>query len=446
MIGVGAREAALVWKLRQSSSFSVVYSFPGNPAWGKDLYTIAPGFSGQSLPTDQAGWGRLLGIAKNHGISLVVVGPENALAQGIADAGEEIGLFVFGPNKFAAQLESSKQFAKKMMIAAGIPTAKAKVCKSYIEAKQSAEERLSEPGTKRIVLKADGLAAGKGVSICSNMTEVEQCLADFEALMPEASRDILVEEFLEGRECSFFVACDGAGGCLPFGFAVDYKRRFDGDEGPNTGGMGSYSPVPWLPEDASNQVMERVVKPLMSQLLQHGVKYCGWLYVGLMWGDSGPQVIEFNVRLGDPEAQTLAVSDPADWGQILVEASKGQSWGQRAHISNQAIGQRIPTVGIVAVVGSYPGPATKDDISGIWPLEIMGQMGSLEDEVVLFGAGAVAEGVEVFPLSGRVLTVVARDLSWDHARAKAYRAIEALKAFWPAGAFRRDIAKGLEAL
>ena len=307
LVGSGAREHALAWKLKESEVVSELLIWPGS---------VAMESLGEVFAPEEMTWAELANKAKQEDVDFVVVGPEKPLAEGFSDRCWELNLPIFGPKQAAACLESSKEFAKTMMDSAGIPTAAFKVVRDYEAALDEAQKMLSETGG--VVIKASGLAAGKGVFVCRTNDEIVEGLARLKSSMASASETIVLEQILEGRECSFFCFV-GKGGATPLGFAVDFKRLLDGDNGPNTGGMGCYTPVNWLPNDASRRVMELIVNPLLSELGEQGIDYTGCLYVGLMWGDEGPKVVEFNVRLGDPEAQVLALQDSRDWGALIAE-------------------------------------------------------------------------------------------------------------------------------
>ena len=281
------------------------------------------------------------------------------------------------------------------------------------------------------VIKASGLAAGKGVFVCTAIEQIDEGLSRLESSMAQAAERIVVEEILEGRECSFFCFI-GKDGATPLGFAVDFKRLSDGDIGPNTGGMGCYTPVPWLPESASDDVMAQVVNPLIKQLKQDGVEYTGCLYVGLMWGEKGPQVVEFNVRLGDPEAQVLAVNDTRDWGKIIAH-KLGLSDDLELNVGMSA----RKSVAVVMAGEGYPYEKPK---SPVGPLSEDLFLNASQDQAV-FGASVVKQGDQIHPGGGRVLTVVQSSDSFEEARAQAYGKVHSVASNWQKVQFRNDIAK-----
>ena len=317
LVGKGGREHALAWKISNSELCHKLYLWPGNAAMAPlgEVFDLAP----------DADFEALADHAKGCKIDLVVCGPEAPLADGLADTLATHGIPVFGPRKQAAMLEASKEFSKKMMQDAGVPTATYVVAEGEEQCRKAAYSMLNEIGAT--VIKADGLAGGKGVFVCENQDHIDEALKRlYQSSMKSAAERVVVEERLIGRECSYFTFLgshteeDSSAGSTGLGFAVDFKRLNDGDLGPNTGGMGCYAPVPWLPDDAGRQIEEKVVKPLVKHLASLNIFYTGCLYVGVMWTADGPKVIEFNVRLGDPEAQLLSMYDDRDW--LALMASK----------------------------------------------------------------------------------------------------------------------------
>ena len=307
LIGQGAREHALAWKLKQSSLMSELFVWPGNAAMNQ----IACPFTNAENPTLE----ELALEAKNKKIDLTICGPETPLANGIKDIWAQQQLLLFGPNREASQLESSKAFAKTLMLEAAIPTAAFTIANSAEECLQQAS--LVWQKYKGVVLKDDGLAGGKGVFVCHKREELTSAV---KKLYPNQgdNKVVVVEELLKGRECSYFALLSEKYSDF-LGFAVDFKRAEEGDLGPNTGGMGCYTPVPWLPKNAHSEVQERILDPLQKILKKKKIEFQGFLYIGLMWSSKGPQVVEFNVRLGDPEAQTLAAHDTRDWLALIMQ-------------------------------------------------------------------------------------------------------------------------------
>jgi phosphoribosylamine--glycine ligase len=426
LIGSGAREHALAWKISKSPLLECLYLWPGNPA-SKSLGTPL------DLPptADHVSVGNL---AIKLGISAVICGPEQPLEAGFANTLWSMGLPVFGPKQEAAKLESSKLFAKNMMAKAGINTAHFSVATSEAECREQAFARLAESGG--VVLKASGLASGKGVFVCTNEAEI---LAGLKILygqtMRAASETVVVESVLVGQECSYFTLI-GQGISTGLGFAVDYKRLLSGDKGPNTGGMGSYAPVSWLPTNAGERVEAEVVKPLLKVLADLEIDYCGWLYVGLMWNEQGPQVIEFNVRLGDPEAQILVVADDRDWLELILDklgvrkltADKFTPWNHDKRV-----------VGVVMASAGYPYGGKTEDTTEL-PAGLFSNRG---DGCCTFAAAVENRLGEnkIYTGSGRVLTVVASGATFFAARNSAMRQVNEIANIWPGCQWRDDVAK-----
>ena len=421
LVGSGAREHALAWKLNRSEQVSKLFFWPGAPAMGS---------CGQKLPYEGSSWGALAACAKQEGIDFVVVGPEQPLAEGFADQCQELGLPVFGPKQNAAQLESSKEFAKKVMSQADIPTARFKVVSNFDDCQTVALQMIADTGGA--VIKASGLAAGKGVFVCTSKDDVLAGVERLKSSMAQAAERIVVEEILKGRECSFFCFV-GRNKATPLGFAVDFKRLRDGDEGPNTGGMGCYTPVPWLPDDASERVMASVVNPLIEQLAVQGIEYTGCLYVGLMWGEQGPSVVEFNVRLGDPEAQVLALNDERDWGLMIAE--------KLGLVNSTTFDGTLPkndrhSVAVVMAGEGYPYEKPKSSVEAF--------SNDLFDndkaDKSIFGASVLQDNEQLKPGGGRVLTVVQTAKSFAEARESVYGTVANISKTWPLVQFRKDIA------
>ena len=428
LIGSGARENAVASKLKGSPLLKALFVWPGNPCINRLGNLI-------DLPAS-ASVDALINAAKEQGVDFVFCGPEKPLSDGFADAFIAAGIPFFGPRKDAARLESSKTFAKEIMRAAGIPTAEFLVAGTRSDCRSSALKMLSEEGG--VVLKASGLAAGKGVFVCRSVAQVD---AGIERLYSEslrsASEQVVIERMLVGRECSYFVFL-GKGAPVSIGFAVDFKRLLNGDEGPNTGGMGCYAPVPWLPENAAQQVDAAVVQPLLTTLKAKGIEYTGCLYVGLMWSAKGPQVVEFNVRLGDPEAQVLTAYDSRDW--LFLAASKVGLAGNSAPVSTLNKSRRA--VAVVMASAGYPF-GERPDVSATVPWGLIDASRTVATgNVQVYGAAILPPqsqaGVETG--SGRVFTVVAVADSFRHARITAYRRVDAIREIWPDCQFRTDIA------
>jgi phosphoribosylamine---glycine ligase len=427
IVGSGGREHALAWKLRQSPECTGLFIWPGNPASLRVSTSLG-------LPGD-ASFERVADAALSHGIEMVVVGPEGPLSAGIADVMTKKGLRVFGPNQAAAQLESSKVFAKQMMVEASIPTAAFEVTRSRGDCLSTAMRILNRDGG--VVLKASGLASGKGVFVCQSESEVLKGIERlFGASLRSAADEVVVEEMLFGREVSYFCFI-GNGHVTRIGFAVDHKRLLPGDKGPMTGGMGCYTPVPWLPGDAGDQVDRSVVHPLLEVLASKGMSYTGCLYVGIMWSDKGPSVIEFNVRFGDPEAQVLAFSDSTDWLPLMAATV-----GLNLKKSYQSVAPKS-VMGYVLASSGYPYGETPD-IDAVIPWSLLEQNSdqrpdhSRDGAIVFCGSVSPSEG-GVRTGSGRVFLVAGSGRTFKAAKAKALACIDSIRGRWPQTQWRADI-------
>jgi phosphoribosylamine--glycine ligase len=414
LLGSGGREHALAWKLAQSRLLAdggTLYAAPGNPGIAQYAELVA---------LDVTNHGEVVAFCDSRTVDFVVVGPEAPLVDGLADSLREAGLAVFGPSRAAAQLEGSKGFTKALCDRAGIPTAGYAHTTSLDEA-VAALDRFAPP----YVLKADGLAAGKGVVIAETRPEAEAALADmFGGALGHAGAEVVIEEFMEGEEVSFFAITDGAM-ILPFGSAQDHKRVGDGDTGPNTGGMGAYSPARVLTPDLRAQVMHRIVAPTVKTMAEEGTPYAGVLYAGLMLTEDGPKLVEYNCRFGDPECQVLMMRLESDLGEYLL-ACADRSLGalRRPKFSDD----RALTV-VMAAEG-YPGtPAKGGAIGGIDAAEATGAK--------VFHAGTALADGRLVANGGRVLNVTARGATIAEAQARAYRAVDVID--WPDGFCRRDI-------
>ncbi len=430
LIGKGGREHALAYKLSRSPLLEKLYLWPLGPAL--QVY-------GEALKVPEtASFGEVIAEAKRQGIQLVVSGPEAPLAQGLANEFLAQGIPTFGPVREAALLESSKAFAKDVMAKAGIPTAAYAVVKGRAECEKKAFEMLSQKGG--VVLKASGLAAGKGVFVCTKKEDVLNGLKFlYETDMSQASEEVVLEEILFGRECSYFTFLGGDKKPIGLGFAVDHKRLQDGDEGPNTGGMGCYAPVPWLPKDAEAEVVAKVVEPLTRELSKRGIPYTGFLYVGLMWSpEKGAQVVEFNVRLGDPEAQVLSVYDDRDWLAVMAHQSGIKVDEASLALATSSITHKDRAVVVVMASAGYP--YGKDDV---YP-DVIPERFFRGDKARAFAA-SVTQGAQGFhPGSGRVLTVAARASTFRLARKEAYSLIADIAKVWPKAQWRTDIGQSVE--
>ena len=399
VVGNGAREDALSWRLAASPSCEAVFAAPGNAGTASrgENWEIAA-TNGKAL-TD-----RCLAEA----IDLVVLGPETAIAAGVGDRLRDAGIAVFGPNRASGRLESSKVFAKRFMERHGIPTARAVVVHSLDAAKKVLEE-----WNGAVVVKADGLAAGKGVVVTPNVEAAHAVLTDWytRGRIPGGGSDVLLEERLEGREVSVFALCDGRA-ILPIGGACDYKRAGDGDTGPNTGGMGAYSPPAGFPGDLYDRVRVQILAPLLRGLLAEGEEYLGVLYCGLMWNETGPKVIEFNVRFGDPEAQVLLPRVGGDFALLLDSVARG------AMDLSVATSSQQHCVGVVLATGEYPRSNT--------PLQGLSADLSLDEGCRAFWGSSQRVNGTVNTGGGRVLTVTALGDDLAQARARAYDSVNRL--------------------
>jgi phosphoribosylamine--glycine ligase len=416
LVGSGGREHALAWKLAQSRLIAreggKLYAAPGNPGIAEhaELATL-----------DLARHGDVVAFCGERRIGLVVIGPEAPLVDGLADSLRAAGIAVFGPSKAAAQLEGSKAFTKALCDRAGIPTAGYAHTTSLAEA-TAALDRFEAP----YVLKADGLAAGKGVVIAATRDEAEAALAEmFGGAMGQAGAEVVIEEFMDGEEVSFFAITDGAI-ILPFGSAQDHKRVGDGDTGPNTGGMGAYSPARVLTPDLRAQVMQRIVAPTVKTLAEEGTPYSGVLYAGLMLTRDGPKLVEYNCRFGDPECQVLMMRLESDLGEYLLACADCSLGALRPP---KFSAERALTV-VMAAKG-YPGmPEKGGAIGGIAGAEATGAK--------VFHAGTARDAAgQLVASGGRVLNVTALGETVAEAQANAYAAVGRID--FPTGFCRRDI-------
>jgi phosphoribosylamine--glycine ligase len=399
VVGSGAREDALSWRLALSPSCEAVLAAPGNAG------TASRGENWSVAATD----GKTIAArCVAEGIDLVVVGPEAAIAAGVGDRVRDAGVAVFGPNRSGGRLESSKVFAKRFMERHGVPTARATVVHSLDGAMKALEE-----WSGAVVVKADGLAAGKGVVIAADVETAAALLRDWyrQNRIPGGGSDVVLEELLVGREVSVFALADGRA-MVPIGGACDYKRAGDGDTGPNTGGMGAYSPPIGFPDDLDDRVREKILGPVLRGLLAEGEEYVGVLYCGLMWTESGPYVIEFNARFGDPETQVLMPRVGGDFALLLKSVADGAMDLSLATISQQCC------VGIVLATSDYPRSNTT--IAGLNPDLSLG-----EGCRVFWGGSQLVDG-KVNSGGGRVLTLTALGENLEDARRRAYDAVKSL--------------------
>lgn len=418
VIGNGAREDALSWRLASSPSCSSIVHAPGNAG------TAARGENWAISATDGKA---LTERAKREAIDLAVIGPETSIAAGVGDRLRDAGILTFGPGRSSGRLESSKVFSKRFMERHGIPTAKARVVRSFDAARKAVEE-WSGP----CVIKADGLAAGKGVVVTQDALSAGAVINDWYAnnRIPGGGSELLLEERLEGREVSVFALCDGRA-MIPFAAACDYKRAGDGDTGPNTGGMGAYSPPAAFPPDYLDVVREQVLAPTLRGLLAEGETYIGVLYVGLMWTPGGPYVIEYNARFGDPETQVLMPRINGDFARLLSTAADGAVALDAVTISSDAC------VGVTIATKDYPRTSA--------PLRGLPAHFEVPPNAAVFWGNSTPKNGRVDAGGGRVLTVTATAPTIAQARTSAYDAVTRVGVQIGTSdlTYRSDIAAGL---
>jgi phosphoribosylamine---glycine ligase len=409
LVGSGGREHALAWKLAQSPRLGKLFAAPGNPGIAENAQLVSID------PADHRG---TVDFCIKNSIELVVIGPEAPLVDGLADNLRTMGFCVFGPSKYAAQLEGSKGFTKDLCARHGIPTARYARASDKLAA-EAALEDFSLP----VVIKADGLAAGKGVIIAETADEAQEALAAmFDGGFGGAGTQVVIEEFLSGEEASFFALTDGTT-VVPFGSAQDHKRVGEGDTGPNTGGMGAYSPASILTPELEHRAMAEIVEPTVRALAANGTPYSGILYAGLMLTKEGPKLIEYNVRFGDPECQVLMMRLESDLLELMHATSRGKlADAPPPRFSNDA------ALTIVMAANGYPGtPEKGGKISGL--AEVANGK--------LFQAGTAESGGALIANGGRVLNIAARGATVAEAQRAAYEMADAID--FPSGFYRRDI-------
>ena len=413
VIGGGGREHTLAWKLAESNKVEKLFAIPGNPGMAK----VAECVEGISLEDND----RIVEFARQAAIDMVVVGPEAPLTNGLVDALEEAGIRAFGPRRDAAELEGSKSFAKKMMEKYNIPTAKFKVFTNAEEARTYVREEGAP-----IVIKADGLAAGKGVVVAQT---VEEAISAVNNIMEDksfgaAGSRVVIEECMVGEEASLLAFTDGET-IVPMVSSQDHKRAYDGDQGPNTGGMGTYAPAPVMTPDMVEQAVEKVLKPIIAGMRAEGRTYKGCLYAGLMITEEGPRVVEFNARFGDPETQVVLPLLKSDLAVIMQACCEGTLDQQKIEWSDGA------AVCVVLASGGYPGSYMKGaPIHGLEEAEAEGAM--------VFHAGTALKDDRIVTSGGRVLGVVAEACDIKSAVDKAYAGVE--KIHFQGVQYRKDIA------
>lgn len=410
VIGGGGREAALCWKLRQSPKVEALFCAPGNAGIAAHANCVSLAVSDHSA---------VISFCRENEIALVVIGPEAPLVAGLSDDLQAAGILAFGPSAKAAQLEGSKGFTKDLCKAANIPTA----AYERFDNAAAAKAYLMEQRTP-IVIKADGLAAGKGVTIAHSRPEALAAVEDcFQGRFGEAGAEVVIEAFLEGEEASFFALCDGTT-ALPLETAQDHKAVHDGDSGPNTGGMGAYSPAPVMTDALCQSVMDTIIDPTIKEMAARGTPFKGVLYAGLMITNEGPQLIEYNVRFGDPECQVLMMRLESDLADLLTAAAEGT-------LDSQAPQWRAGSALTVVMANKgYPSSYPKGDIiSGLEDAENNG--------VAVFHAGTTPKDGAITATGGRVLNVTATGDSVTQAQARAYDSVR--KISWDNAYFRTDI-------
>jgi phosphoribosylamine--glycine ligase len=419
IVGGGGREHALATKVAGERGLAKLFCTPGNAGIARVAELVA---------VDPSDVDALCALAAHESIDLTIVGPELPLDRGIVDRFRRAGLRIFGPPRDAARLECSKVFAKGFMARHGIPTARYRVCENAHDARTLlASGEFGFP----VVLKADGLAAGKGVVVATDRDEADAAVraAMEERQFGDAGARLVIEEWLSGPEVSFFALCDGTR-ALPLTSAQDHKRAFDGDRGPNTGGMGAFAPSPLLDAELQAGVMRDIVEPVLRGMRAEGTEYRGFLYAGLMLTCAGPKVIEFNVRFGDPEAQAVMPLIESDLLPLLSSAADGR-------LAHGALRMKhAVSVGVVIASGGYPGSVK----TGL-PIRGLDEAGRLEG-VTIFHAGTAMKDNQIVTAGGRVLTVVATGTNYDEARARAYEAAGRID--FEGIQYRRDI--GLKAV
>ncbi len=411
ILGSGGREHALAWAVKQNPKCDRLVVAPGNAGMAE----IA-----ECASLDIMDGGAVCAFCEAQSIDFVIIGPEAPLAAGVADRLRDAGILCFGPSAAAAQLEASKAFTKEICDASGAPTA------AYARFTNAAEARAYvEAQGAPIVIKADGLAAGKGVIVAMSVAEATAAVDDMlGGAFGEAGAEVVIEEFMEGEEASFFVLSDGKN-VLPIGTAQDHKRAYDGDEGPNTGGMGAYSPAPVMTDAVTARALAEIVQPTVDEMAKRGMPYQGVLYAGFMIKDGAPRLVEYNVRFGDPECQVLMMRLGAQALDVMLACARGEL--DRAQV-NWADDHALT---VVMAAKGYPGSYEKGTAIG-------GLEGLPEDSKnMVFHAGTARKDGTLIATGGRVLNVTARGETLAEARDRAYAMVDQID--WPEGFVRRDI-------
>ncbi|QQR35850.1 phosphoribosylamine--glycine ligase [Devosia oryziradicis] len=410
VIGSGGREHALAWKIAQSPLLTKLFIAPGNGGTG----AVA-----ENLPVDISDHAAVIALCHEHEIDFVVVGPDAAVVAGLGDDVRAAGFTCFCPSKAAGQLEGSKGFTKALCDEMGIPTA----AYGRFDNEAAALAYLYTQGAP-IVIKADGLAAGKGVTVAMSVEEAEEAIIDcFAGAFGASGAEVVIEEFMEGEEVSLFVLCDGKD-ILPLTTAQDHKRAFDGDTGPNTGGMGAYSPAPVMTREVFDEVIERMIWPTVRGLAARGMPYQGVFFAGLMLTEAGPKLVEYNARFGDPETQVMMMRMESDLLPLLHATATGTLAGHEVQWKDQF------AMTVCMATKGYPGGYGKGS-------EIVGADVLDSENLHVFHAGTHRDGERLFAAGGRVLNVTALGKDLKEAQSRAYAGVDQI--VWPEGFCRRDI-------
>ncbi|MCZ0813360.1 MAG: phosphoribosylamine--glycine ligase [Pseudomonadota bacterium] len=411
ILGSGGREHSIAWAVMQNPKCDKLIVAPGNAG----IAQIA-----ECATLDIEDGGAVAGFCDTNAIDFVIVGPEAPLAAGVGDRLRDAGILVFGPSKAAAELEASKRFTKAICDAAGAPTA----AYAHFTEADAARDHIRKHGAP-IVVKADGLAAGKGVIVAETEDQALAAIDDmFAGEFGAAGAEVVIEEFMRGEEASFFVLCDGET-ALPIGTAQDHKRVGEGDTGPNTGGMGAYSPAPVLTDAIAEKALDRIIRPTLAEMSRRGTPYQGVLYAGLMIENGEPRLVEYNVRFGDPECQVLMMRLGAQALDLMQAAAEGRLGEARVNWADDH------AMTVVMAAKGYPGAYEKGSL-------IKGLEDCAEDSFhMVFHAGTAQKDGQIVAAGGRVLNVTARGASLMQARDRAYAMVDRID--WPEGFCRRDI-------
>ena len=412
VIGSGGREHAIIHKIKQSPLAETIFCIPGNAG----IETICLVNSDIKIDDNKA----IIDFCNQHQIDLVIIGPEQPLVNGLVDDLKKSGIQAFGPSKLASRLEGSKVFTKKICDKYHIPTAKYQDFDNDIQAIKYIDE-IGIP----CVIKADGLAAGKGVIIANNKSEAENAIKEiFSGKFGEAGKKIIIEEFLTGPEVSFFALCDGKT-ALYFGDACDHKKVGENETGPNTGGMGTYSPSFLVSDQLRNEIMNTIINPTLKAMEAENSSFTGFLFAGLILTKNGPKLLEFNTRLGDPETQVLLPRLETDLVELMIKACDGNLEGNQVKLKNES------AICVVLAAKGYPGDYQKGT-------EIKNLTTITDENIIIFHAGTKKENNQILVNGGRVLGITALSKDIKEARIKAYKAIDLIN--WKEGFCRKDIA------